>query len=212
MLSKNTAVSYQSPTDRALSEYAEIGYQCESTPNPLCPNAGLLETRMVQMKVMRSTRIRGWSMLEEEMNWECPREISWISWLPFLVLWSTKALIVGHSQNNLSRFLFWSKFSQFRLWLYTTSKIIDNLSSFCYREWLLPLLQSGMSSNRISDSAPLPLKSGIYHRHFQIDDEEAQCCRHSLMLCRILHPTNSSAHAISVECKICLRLFCRDHG
>ena len=36
-----------------------------------------------------------------------------------------------------------------------------------------------MPSNRTSDSAPLLLKSGIYHRDFQIDDEEAQCCRHS---------------------------------
>ena len=45
-----------------------------------------------------------------------------------------------------------------------------------------------MPSNRTSDSSPLPLKSGIYHRDFQIDGEEDQCCRHSLMLCRILDP------------------------
>ena len=43
-------------------------------------------------------------------------------------------------------------------------KIIDNPSRFLYREWLLILLQSGMLSDRTSDSAPLPWKSGIYHR------------------------------------------------
>jgi hypothetical protein len=103
---------------------------------------------------------------------------------PSLVLWSTKALIVGivkticpsscpgpRSVNSVFGFI-----------------PQDNRppSSFCHREWLLPSLQSDMPSNRTSDSAPLPLKSGIYHRDFQID-EEAQCCRHSLMLCRILH-------------------------
>lgn len=104
-----------------------------------------------------------------------------LSWCP-----GVRGLRSLAKSKHSSRFLFWSKISQFCLWLYTTSKIIDNLSSFCHREWLLPLLQSGLPSNRTSDSAPLPLKSGIYHRDFQID-EEAQCCRHSLMLCRILH-------------------------
>jgi len=78
-------LSCQSPTDRALSEYAEIGYQCRSTLIPLCLSAGLVEARMVYMKVMRLTRINEWLMLEEKVNWEGPQgAFSWCPGVPGL--------------------------------------------------------------------------------------------------------------------------------
>ena len=114
---------------------------------------------MVQTRVqMRSTRINGWSMLKEKMNWEEALKKYLRSISPFLMSKSTTA---GIDKTCIP------------------CKIIERL--------LLPPLLPSMPSNRTSDSAPLPLKNGICHRDFQTDDAEAQRCCHRLMLCRILY-------------------------
>lgn len=156
--------------------------------------AGFLAARTVQTKVqMWSTRITQWSMLEEKMNWGEALGRYLGSMSPLLVSWSATASIVGIDKKFVSAFALVQDQSVVSLASYH-SKIIDNLSRFSYREWpLLPSLQSIMPSNRTSNSLPLPSKNGICHRDFRIDDAEAQRCHHRLILCRILHPTNSSA-------------------
>jgi len=67
--------------------------------------------------------------------------------------------------------------------------IINSLSSFSHRErLLLHPSQAGMFLNRTSDFAPLALENAIYYLDIRIDSEEAQCCRLTLILCRISHP------------------------
>jgi hypothetical protein len=138
VLSKDTAVSCQAQLTGPLVNVRKSGTNVfESTPIPLCPERWPPRGAhsLNEGDVVNSNWWVANTGGEDEWGGPSWRYLGSIS--PFLVFRSTRASIVGIVKTFVSVILVQDQ-SVLSLALYH-SKIIDNLLSFCHREWLLPL-------------------------------------------------------------------------